>query len=87
LTVAKNDLNAVSITLSPNPTSGMLHIQGLPSENVTVSVFNALGETAMVRRNRSAGEFTLDLSKLVPGTYYIRFASPTSVVTKMVVRE
>ena len=34
-----------------------------------------------------APDFTLDLSKLIPGIYYIRFSSANSVVTKKVVRE
>ncbi|HYM20258.1 MAG TPA: T9SS type A sorting domain-containing protein [Candidatus Kapabacteria bacterium] len=83
----KNDLNSVSITLFPNPTGGILSVQGLPSDNITVSVFNILGETVMVQKNPPAPDFTLDLSKLVPGTYYIRFSSANSVTTKMVVRE
>jgi hypothetical protein len=82
----KNDLKPVSITLSPNPTSGMLHIQGLPTDNITVSVFNILGETAIQQKRPTASNFTLDLSSLVAGTYYIRFASPNSVVTKKIVR-
>ena len=83
----KSDLNSVSITLSPNPTTGMLSVQGLPSDNITLSVFNLLGEMVIVQKNPQAPDFTLDLSKLVPGTYYIRFSSANSVVTKMVVRE
>jgi hypothetical protein len=82
----KNDLNSVSITLFPNPTTGMLSVQGLPSDNITVSIFNILGEMVMEQKNPPAPDFTLDLSKLVPGTYYIRFSSPNSVVTKKVIR-
>ena len=87
LSVAKNELSSVSLTLSPNPTSGMLHVQGLPSNNITVSVFNVLGEAALVQKRPTGSDFALDLSSLVPGTYYVRFASANSVVTKMVVRE
>jgi hypothetical protein len=83
----KNDLNSISLTLSPNPTSGMLHIQGLPSDNVTLSVFNVLGETVLAQKRPTASDFTLDLSSLVAGTYYVRFSSLSSVVTKKVVRE
>ena len=83
----KNDLTSVPISLFPNPTGGIVSVQGLPSDNITVSVFNTLGETVMVQKHPSAPDFTLDLSKLAPGTYYIRFASANSVVTKKVVRE
>jgi photosystem II stability/assembly factor-like uncharacterized protein len=83
----KDNLNSVSITVSPNPTGGMISVQGLPLDDITVSVFNIIGETVMVQKNPSAPDFTLDLSKLAPGTYYIRFSSANSVVTKKVVRE
>jgi hypothetical protein len=83
----KSDLTAVPITLSPNPTSGILTVQGLPSDRITVSVFNTLGETVMTQRNPIAPDFTLDLSKLDPGTYYIRFSLPNSVVTKKIIKK
>ena len=83
----KNDLNSVPITLSPNPTGGILSIQGLPSDNITVSVFSVLGKMVMAQKNSPGPDFRLDLSKLVPGTYYIRFSSANTVVTKKVVRE
>jgi hypothetical protein len=83
----KNDLTTVPITVSPNPTGGMLSVQGLPLDNITVSVFNTLGETVMEQKNPPASDFTLDLSKLDPGSYYIRISSANSVVTKKVVRE
>jgi hypothetical protein len=83
----KDDLNSVPITLSPNPTGGIISVQGLPLDNITVSVFNTLGETVMEQKNPPAPDFTLDLSKLVPGTYYIRFSSANSVVTQKIVRE
>ncbi len=83
----RDELKSVSITLSPNPTRGMVQVQGLPAENTTVSVFNILGEVVGVQKNLRASEFTLDLSKLVSGTYYIRISSASSVVTKKVVRE
>jgi len=81
----KNDLSS-PITLYPNPTSRMLSVQGLPSDNITVSVFNILGELMMEQKNPPAPDFMLDLSKLVPGTYYIRFSSANSVATKKVIK-
>ena len=65
----------------------MISVQGLPADNITVSVFTILGKTVMVQKNPPDPDFTLDLSKLAPGTYYIRFASANSVVTKKIVRE
>jgi hypothetical protein len=86
LGITKNLISS-AITLSPNPTSGIVAIHYTPSNDLRVSVMNLLGETVMELKNLHSPDFTLDLSKLVPGTYYIRFSSANSVVTKMVVRE
>ncbi|MEI8135597.1 MAG: kelch repeat-containing protein [bacterium] len=83
----KNESNSVSISLSPNPTSGVLRVQGLPLENITATVMNMLGETVLLQKNLIAPYFTLDLSMLPSGTYYIGISSANSVVTKMVVKE
>jgi len=82
----KNDLTSVPFTVSPNPTDGMLSVQGLPLDNITVSIFNTLGETVMMQKIPPAPDFTLDLSKFAPGTYYIRFSSANSVVTKKIIK-
>ncbi len=86
LASVKDDLNSVPITLFPNPTDGMISVQGLPSGNITISVFNTLGETVMVQKIPPSPDFMLDLSKFVPGTYYIRFSSANSVVTKAIIK-
>jgi len=76
-----------SIIVSPNPTSGSITIHGLSSNEVNVSVMNLLGESLMEFKNIHTPDLKLDLSKFVPGTYYVRCASANSVITKMVVRE
>jgi N-acetylneuraminic acid mutarotase len=76
-----------SISLSPNPTTRIIAVQNVPSNMMNVIVVNILGETVMDLKNLHTPDFTLDLSKLVRGTYYIRFVSPNSVVSKMVVRD
>ncbi len=81
------ELKSVLITLSPNPTRGMLQVQGLPPGNTTVSVFNLLGQLVVLQKDLRTRECTLDLSKLLPGAYYVRISSANSVVTKKVVRE
>jgi len=75
------------IKVYPNPTTGIITVSEAPYNLLNVAVFNALGETVLELRNPHSPEFTLDLSKLIPGTYYIRFSSENSVVTKKVIRE
>ena len=74
------------ITISPNPTRGIISIQGAPSNDLNISVMNLLGETIMQLKNPHSPDFTLDLSKLVAGTYYIRFSSANSVVTRVIIK-
>ena len=75
------------LTISPNPTRGIISIQGAPSNDLNISVLNILGETVMELKNLYSPDFALDLSKLAAGTYYIRFSSASSVVTKKVMKE
>jgi N-acetylneuraminic acid mutarotase len=75
------------LEMFPNPTNGLISISGLEHDEYNISVRNILGESVLDLKNPPAPDFTLDLSKLLPGTYYIRFASANSVVTKKVVRE
>lgn len=80
------ELDAQSISLSPNPTGDMVHVQGLPSGNTTLSIYNLLGEVVVVQKDLRTQECTLDLSKLSPGAYYVRIVSANSVVTKKVIK-
>ena len=75
-----------SLTISPNPTRGIISIQDAPSNDLNISVLNILGETVMQLKNVNSPDFTLDISKLVPGTYYIRFSLANSVVTKKIIK-
>jgi hypothetical protein len=76
-----------SLTLSPNPTLGIITIEGATLDNLNISVINILGETMMELKSVNSSNFTIDLSKLSQGNYYIRFASSNSVMTKKVVKE
>jgi N-acetylneuraminic acid mutarotase len=80
------DSRNTDINLFPNPTTGPLTIELPTSSEMNVTVMNLLGATVMELKNLHTPDFTLDLSKLVPATYYIRFSSVNSVVTKMVVK-
>jgi N-acetylneuraminic acid mutarotase len=71
----------------PNPSTGILNVQNAPTDELTVTIENILGNVVMAVNKLHSTNFSLDLSKLIPGTYYIRFSSANSVVTKMVVRE
>ena len=75
----------MEITLSPNPTRGIVSITGLPSNARDISLENVLGASIASWNNSGSHDLTLDLSKDAPGTYYFRFISGATVVTKKVV--
>ena len=77
----------LGIVISPNPTTGIIYVHNAPENLLSVTVLNILGVNIIELNYLHSSNFTLDLSKLVPGTYYIRFSSANSVDTKMVVRE
>jgi len=84
--VAIDNTALEQIALSPNPTNGIVAVQGVPV-STQVQVMNVLGVAVQEMARTMEPNFTLDLSKLAPGTYYIRFSSANSVVTKKVMRE
>jgi hypothetical protein len=85
--VAPNKLQNTFIDISPNPTAGIVTIHNAPKDILNIIVSNVLAESVMELKNLSSTDFTIDLSKLVSGAYYIRFITARSTVTKMVVRE
>ena len=87
LSVSKDHFTLTSIMLFPNPTKGLVAVHGLPLDDLNLTVLDLLGKTVLELMNPHTADLTLDLSKLIPGTYYIRFSSANSVVTKMVVKD
>ncbi len=79
-----HDLN---ISLSPNPTTGIISIHNEPENLRSVAIMNVLGEKVLELANPHTSDFSIDLSKFVQGMYYARFLSGSSVVTKKIVKE
>ncbi|MDP4198785.1 MAG: T9SS type A sorting domain-containing protein [Bacteroidota bacterium] len=77
--------SSATIELSPNPTTGLITIEGAPSR-AHVTVLNLLGQSVL-ESSEQATAFTLDLSPLAPGVYCVRIYSPLENVTRMIVRE
>jgi N-acetylneuraminic acid mutarotase len=85
--IEPNDFEALS--LSPNPTSGFITIRGGAESVLYVSVANVLGIEVAGSGDREpgSGEISLDLSKLPPGTYFVRITTPEGMVMRKVVKE
>jgi len=77
----------LNISLSPNPSSGLITVHSAQDNILNVSVRNILDETVLDITKPNSPEFTLDLSRFPSGIYVAAFTSSTSVITKKIVRE
>jgi hypothetical protein len=85
-------LDERSLTVYPNPSTGIVHltISGLEGRKVDVSVLNVIG-TVVYRESLTElnDHFTktLDLSRLANGLYYVKIeADNSSQLCKLVIR-
>ncbi len=74
------------IALSPNPTNGIVAVEGVPV-SAQVQVMNVLGVAVQQMARTMESDLTIDLSTLAAGTYYVRIASGNGITTKKVVKE
>ena len=81
------DVAVLPILIAPNPTGGMLAVRNIPESIQRISVLNVLGAQVMEIAYPRSASVDLDLSKLAPGTYYVRLATGNSVITRKIVRE
>ena len=79
--------NDINISVSPNPTTGIITVHNSAENIQHISVRNILGENIIDLTKPNASEFTLDLSKFPAGTYITTFVMPNSVITKKIIRE
>jgi photosystem II stability/assembly factor-like uncharacterized protein len=76
-----------TITLYPNPTSGICTLHHVPSDRMLIEVTNILGETVISFMAQGGADFTIDLSEQPAGVYYVRLVGSTAASTLMVIRE
>lgn len=72
------------IKLYPNPTKGLLNVEGLPvGKVVNVSIYNISGHLVkQFQINESA--YTIDLSKEIPGIYFINLYGKENQIIKII---
>jgi len=83
----RKGISNLNLFLSPNPTTGIITIHNAPPNMLHVTITNVLGETASEVTNLGAPDFTIDLSKLHPGTYFARFTGEGEVLTRKILKE
>jgi hypothetical protein len=69
-----------SVNVYPNPTNGMLNIEG--QDTMRISVMNVLGQT--LQETCSEGNTTLDLSQYESGMYLVRIETENGVMVQKV---
>jgi hypothetical protein len=84
--VSDND-DITAITLSPNPTSGMINVH-TPSESAArkILVTDILGQKIIALDQVTGSDFTLDLSMVSPGSYFVKIIDAGIITTRMIVR-
>ena len=71
--------NEETVTIYPNPTNGMVNIDGY--EIIEVKVYNVLGQ--LVKETK---ENVIDLSAQEAGIYILKVITPSGVITKQIVK-
>jgi len=77
----------LTVSLSPNPTTGMITVHNAPSDLKEVVITNILGERILQLLDPETMEFTVDLSKFPDGTYVARFSTPSEVIVCKILKE
>jgi len=87
ITNGVNEKQFSTLTIFPNPTTGILSINNIPENLSKISIINMLGETVLEMNNPRTGNARIDLSKFPVGIYYARCISPESVSVRKIIRE
>ena len=82
-----SDVNALSINVYPNPTSGQITIESEAIQNnAYVEIYNMEGVTVLSTRINAPGP-TINLNTLPAGIYYLQIESEDNVWIRKVVKE
>lgn len=73
------------ITLSPNPTSGVIELTGLSYDNVTLRLFDANGKQLSVQKLSEAGQ--VNVSHLSNGTYFLEIKTGNKTIVKQFIKD
>lgn len=84
--VSEDDALSNAITISPNPTTGIVTIRNEAQDAVGVTVANMLGERVL-EMTQSASDFTFDLSRFPAGAYVVKLVTAGRATSKMLIKE
>ena len=85
--IKEQHLNS-SLSIFPNPTSGLLTISSTKlNTQVSIQVQDALGKVLLSEDYKEFNKTTINVDHLSPGIYFIKLVSGENVVTKKFVKE
>lgn len=82
-TLSALEFDTNTITISPNPTNGVLKIKGL-NQPTEIKIFDFLGRLVYLKQ-LSSKDYAIDLSQNSKGIYMLQFTSETSKLTKKII--
>jgi sugar lactone lactonase YvrE len=85
LTIINNNVNSGGFVIYPNPVKDFLIIKGNTVVN-KVTIFNSLGQK-MFEKDQNNNEFTVDVTKLSSGIYFINVESDNKKQVLKVIKE
>jgi PKD repeat protein len=77
------DTENMPIIIYPNPTNGLLKIEGMSSDMKTIELIDATGRVAS-KWNVNGNSMQLDLSKFATGNYNLKISSIEKVILKKI---
>ena len=83
---SNHSLSKNTLKIYPNPSSGIVHLEGFPTEKYSISKIQGqlLKE---VKVNEIVNDLELNLEDLKPGLYWISVCNQTQTVTKPLIIE
>lgn len=73
-----------AIAIFPNPTTGILNINAV-NANISVEIYNVIGERVYSNNNLNKGNNSIDLSNLSNGSYFVKINDNNEISTKKVI--
>jgi len=83
--VGINNINAINVTVYPNPTSGILTIENAEGFNITITDVN--GRTIYTQPATRNSQLAIDISNHANGMYFIQFTDNNTVSTIKIIKK
>ena len=84
--VVSLDGNApTSLSVYPNPVVSLLTITSSKTDNMSVSLVNALGQTLQIMKTENASQLQLNVSGLAAGVYFVRVNGTGWIETRTII--